>query len=192
MATEPLLAVLLLRQLGFPPWQYGLAFAVPCIGGLVGSRVARRVVARHGQHKVFRTVGTLRAVWLIGLAFVRPGLVGLATVMAVELAIIVCMSLYSPVLATYRLDHTPKDRMARTLSAWSIGQQVSIAIFTVLGGLLAGLTSPRTAIAAAGLLILASPLLLPRRQGPAPVGDRELAGAAHESLRHETPPGSDR
>src|SRR4051812_46006815 len=33
MATEPLLAVLLLRQLGFPPWQYGLAFAAPCAGG---------------------------------------------------------------------------------------------------------------------------------------------------------------
>ena len=41
LATEPLLAVLLLRDLGFPPWQYGLAFAVPCVGGLVGSRLAR-------------------------------------------------------------------------------------------------------------------------------------------------------
>lgn len=40
MATEPLLAVLLLRQLGFPPWQYALAFAAPCLGGLIGSRLA--------------------------------------------------------------------------------------------------------------------------------------------------------
>src|SRR5206468_300864 len=69
MATEPLLAVRLLRQLGFAPWQYGLAFAAPCVGGFIGSRLARRVVARYGQHRVFRTVGTLRAVWLIGLAF---------------------------------------------------------------------------------------------------------------------------
>ena len=44
------------------------------------------------------------------------------------------MSLYSPVLATYRLEHTPKHRIARTLSAWSIGQQASIATFTALGG----------------------------------------------------------
>jgi hypothetical protein len=29
MATEPLLAVLLLGELGFAPWQYGLAFAWP-------------------------------------------------------------------------------------------------------------------------------------------------------------------
>ena len=162
MATEPLLAVLLLRQLGFPPWEYGLAYAVPCLGGLIGSRLARRVVARFGRHPVFRTVGTLRAVWLIGLAFVRPGVVGLVTVMVVELAIIINMSLYSPVLATYRLEHTPRQLVARTLSAWSIGQQASIAALTALAGLLADVTSPRTALTVAGLLILITPLLLPR------------------------------
>lgn len=164
MATEPLLAVRLLRQLGFPPWQYGLAFAVPCVGGLVGSRLARRVVARYGRHRVFRTIGTLRAIWLIGLAFIRPGVAGLVTVMAVELGIIVSMSLFNPVLATYRLEHTPGHRVARTLSAWSIGQQASIAIFTALGGLLAETTSAHTALTAVGLLILVSPLLLPRRE----------------------------
>ncbi|WP_190132979.1 MFS transporter [Streptomyces mashuensis] len=162
MATEPLLAVLLLRRLGFAPWQYGLAFAAPCLGGLIGSRLARRVVARHGRHRVFRTVGTLRAIWLIGLAFVRPGVVGLVTVIAVELAIVINMSLYTPVLATYRLEHTPQHLVARTLSAWSIAQQASIATLTALGGLLADTTDPRTALTAAGLLILATPLLLPR------------------------------
>ncbi|GIH15031.1 MFS transporter [Rugosimonospora africana] len=184
MATEPLLAVLLLRQLGFPPWQYGLAFAAPCVGGLIGSRLARRVVARYGQHWVFRTVGTLRAIWLIGLVFVRPGVAGLAVVIAVELAIIISMSLYTPVLATYRLEHTPKHRVARTLSAWSIGQQASIAIFTALGGLLADVTSPRTALTVIGLLILASPLLLPRRETPGPAGDREMATTGSGSADH--------
>jgi MFS family permease len=164
MATEPLLAVLLLRQLGFPPWQYGLAFAAPCVGGLIGSRLARRVVARYGQHQILRTVGTLRAVWLIGLAFVGPGAAGLVTVIAVELAIIISMSLYNPVLATYRLEHTPGHRTARTLSAWSISSSAAIAILSALGGLLADATSPRAAITVAGLLILASPLLLPRRR----------------------------
>ncbi|MGC4835710.1 MFS transporter [Micromonospora vinacea] len=171
MATEPLLAVLLLGELGFPPWQYGLAFAVPCVGGLIGSRLARRVVARYGQYRIIRAVGTLRAIWLIGLAVVQPGVVGLATVIAVEFAIIISMSLYNPVLATYRLEQTPKDRIVRTLSAWSIGSSAAIAILSALGGLLAQATSPRTAITVAGLLILASPLLLPRRQDtdrPAP------------------------
>jgi len=177
MATEPLLAVLMLRQLGFAPWQYGLAFAAPCAGGFIGSRLARRVVARYGQHRVLRTVGTLRAVWLIGLVFVRPGVAGLVTVMAVELAIIIGMSLYSPVLATYRLRQTPRHLVTRTLSAWSIGQQAAIAVCTALGGLLADLTSVRIALAGAGLLILASPLLLPR--GPsAQVADHEPAAAS--------------
>ncbi|MGW2280205.1 MFS transporter [Streptomyces sp. NPDC001770] len=174
MATEPLLAVLLLRQLGFPPWQYALAFAAPCFGGLIGSRLARRVVARYGRHRVFRTVGTLRAVWLIGLVFVRPGVVGLVTVMAVELAIIVNMSLYTPVLATYRLDQTPQHLVARTLSAWSIGQQASIAALTALAGLLADVTSPRTALTVTGLLILATPLLLPRRDRTTSQDELEL------------------
>jgi MFS family permease len=161
MATEPLLAVLLLRQLGFPPWQYALAFAAPCVGGLIGSRLARRVVARYGRHRVFRTVGTLRAIWLI-----------------------INMSLYTPVLATYRLEHTPKHLVARTLSAWSIGQQAAIAVFTALGGLLADVTSPRTALTVAGLLILTSPLLLPRRRPPAPgdVDDREPATSGSPSV----------
>ncbi|MFD8482399.1 MFS transporter [Kitasatospora sp. NPDC059673] len=166
MAAEPVLAVLLLRQLHFPAWQYGLAFAAPCLGGLVGSRLAPRVVARYGRAWVFRTVGTLRAVWLIGLAFVRPGVIGLVTVMAVELAIIVNMSLFTPVLATYRLERTPQHLVARTLSAWSIGQQAAIAALTALGGLLADLTGPRTTLAVTGLLALGTPLLLPRR-GPA-------------------------
>ncbi|WP_329468077.1 MFS transporter [Streptomyces sp. NBC_01431] len=174
MATEPLLAVLLLRQLGFPPWQYGLAFAAPCLGGLIGSRLAHRVVARYGRSAVFRTVGTLRAIWLIGLALVRPGVVGLVTVMAVELAIIINMSLYTPVLATYRLEHTPNHLVARTLSAWSIGQQAAIAILTALAGLLADATSPRTALTVAGLLMLTTPLLLPRHDH-APQHGAELA-----------------
>ncbi|MFJ6837031.1 MFS transporter [Streptomyces sp. NPDC091209] len=182
MATEPLLAVLLLRQLGFPPWQYALAFAAPCFGGLIGSRLARRVVARYGRHAVFRTVGTLRAIWLIGLAFVRPGVVGLVTVIVVELAIIINMSLYTPVLATYRLERTPKHLVARTLSAWSIGQQASIAALTALGGLLADATGPRTALTVAGLLILTSPLLLPRRH-PTPVDDREPATSSDPDAR---------
>ncbi|MBU3068171.1 hypothetical protein KO481_42480 [Nocardia sp. NEAU-G5] len=87
MATEPLLAVLLLRQLHFPPWQYGLAFAAPCVGGFIGSRLASRVVARYGQYRVLRTAGALRVIWLIGLAFISPGVVGLVTVIAVALAL---------------------------------------------------------------------------------------------------------
>lgn len=73
LATTPLLTVLMLGPLGFTPWQYGLAFAVPSVGGLLGSRLAQPLVARFGQHRVLVTAGTLRALWPVGLVLAGPG-----------------------------------------------------------------------------------------------------------------------
>ena len=112
MATAPLLAVLMLGRLHFAPWQYGLAFAGPCVGGLIGSRLARRLVARFGRHKVMFTAGTLRACFPVGLAFITPGAAGLVLVMAVELGLITSAGVFNPVYATYRLEQTPSDRVA--------------------------------------------------------------------------------
>jgi MFS family permease len=168
MATEPLLAVLLLGRLGYAPWQYGLTFALPCVGGLVASRLARRLVARFGQYQVLFASGVLRACWLLGLAFIRPGVAGLVLVMGVEFGLICCCGVFNPVLATYRLERTAPDRIARTLSAWSVTGKVTIAALTALWGLLASVTSPRTALGLAGAAILATPLLLPRRDRAVP------------------------
>jgi MFS family permease len=163
MGTEPLLAVLMLNQLGFTPWQYGLAFAVPCLGGLAGSRLTPRLVARFGRHRVLLTAGALRACWLLALAFIPGGTGGLVFVMVVELGLIVCCSVFNPVLVTYRLEQLPADRIARTLSAWSVSTKASIAALTAVWGLIASLTGPRVAIGIAGVLVLVTPLLLPRR-----------------------------
>ncbi|EFL37433.1 transmembrane efflux protein, partial [Streptomyces griseoflavus Tu4000] len=57
MAAQPLLAVLMLGRLGFAPWQYGLAFAAPSVGGLLGSRLARPLADRFGQHRVLVAAG---------------------------------------------------------------------------------------------------------------------------------------
>jgi hypothetical protein len=178
MATSPLLAVLMLGRLGFAPWQYGLAFGAPCVGGLVGARLARRLVARFGQHKVMLTAGALRACWPLGLVFVGPGAAGLVLVIAVELGLITSVGVFNPVFATYRLGQTATDRVARILSAWSVTSNATIAALTALWGLLAGITSPRTAIAIAGLLILTTPLLLPRHDH-APRHERDPARAAN-------------
>ncbi len=164
MASAPILAVLMLGHLGFAPWQYGLAFGAPCVGGLIGSRLARRLVTRFGQHRVMLSAGALRACWSLGLVFIRPGLAGILLVIAVEFGLVTCVGIFNPVLASYRLEQTATDRVARTLSAWSITSNATIAVLTALWGLLAGITSPRTAIALAGVLMLATPLLLPRRE----------------------------
>ncbi|MCI3242099.1 MFS transporter [Streptomyces spinosisporus] len=163
MAVSPLLAVLMLGGLGFAPWQYGLAFAAPALGGLVGSRLARRLAARFGEHRVLVTSGMLRALWPFGLAFVQSGTAGLVLVMVVEFGIITCCGVFGPVYATYRLTHTQSDRVARTLSAWTVATRWTTAGLTALWGVLAGITGTRTAIALAGLLVLLTPFLLPRR-----------------------------
>ena len=92
-----------------------------------------------------------------------PGIAGLVLVMAVELGLIFCIGVSNPVFATYRLEQTPPDRVARVLSAWSVSSKASIAALTALGGLLATVTSPLAAIGIAGGLLLGTPLLLPRR-----------------------------
>ncbi|HEV7652017.1 MAG TPA: MFS transporter [Actinophytocola sp.] len=166
MAPAPLLAFLMLGDLGFAPWQYGLAFAVPCAGGLAGARLARPLVARFGQRTVLRTFGTLRACWPVGLVFVHSGPSGLLLVMAVELGLITCAGVFNPVSVTYRLEQLPAGRVARVLAAWSVTTKVSIAGLTALWGLLAALTGPRAAIAVAGVLLLATPLSLPGREPP--------------------------
>ncbi|MFH8702732.1 MFS transporter [Streptomyces rubrogriseus] len=176
MATAPLLAVLMLGDLGFAPWQYALAFAVPCLGGLVGSRMAGPLVARFGEHRVLVTSGVLRVCWPMGLAFVGPGTGGLVLVMAVEFGLIASVGVYNPVYATRRLELTPADRVARTLSAWTVSGKLTTAALTALWGLLAGLTGTRTAVALAGVLLLATPLLLPRQPHPsAPSPSRPAA-----------------
>jgi hypothetical protein len=59
------------------------------------------------------------------------------------------------VFATYRLDQTETDRVARTLSAWSLTSNATVAAMTALSGLLASIPSPHTAFATAGVLLLA-------------------------------------
>jgi MFS family permease len=173
MATEAPLAVLLVGQLGFAPWQYTVAFGLPCVGGFIGSRLARPLVARFGRHRVMLAFGTLRACWPAGLALTGPGTGGLMLVIGLQLGLVTCMGVSMPVFSTYRLEHTAKDRLARTLTAWSVSSSLTTAALTALWGVLATLTSTRFAIAAAGVLLLGTPLLLPRRDhepSPGPAG----------------------
>jgi MFS family permease len=168
LATEPQLAVLLLGQLKFAPWQYTLAFGAPCIGGFIGSRLARPLVGWLGRHRVMLVVGTLSACWPIWLAFVEPGLGGVVLVIGVQFGLVLFMGMYNPVVATYRLDHTGKRLTARMLASWSTSTTLATAALTAVWGGLASLTSPRASIAIAGILLLATPLLLPRRDYPPP------------------------
>ncbi|MEV4497417.1 MFS transporter [Micromonospora arborensis] len=163
MATAPLLAVLLLGQYHFPAWQYGLAFGIPAVGGFVGARLSARLVTRYGRHRVMTSTGWLRSFFPLGLAFIHPGIPGLVTVILVEGLLITCMGIFNPIYATERLQRTPANHTARILSTWSAAGKLLQAALMVVWGILATLTSPLAAITTSGVLLLATPLLLPRR-----------------------------
>ncbi|MFC3500587.1 MFS transporter [Micromonospora krabiensis] len=165
-ATVPLLAVLLLGEYHFPAWQYGLAFGVPALGGLVGARLSARLAARHGRRRVMVVSGWLRSIFPLGLAFVRPGVTGLLTVIVVEALLITCMGVFNPIYATERLRRTPPDQAAQVLTAWSVAGRLVQAALTMVWGVLAALIGPLAAITVSGVLLLATPLLLPRRTDP--------------------------
>jgi MFS family permease len=178
LATEPPLAVMMLDQLGFAPWQYTLAFGAPCIGGFIGSRLAAPLAARMGRHRVMIVFGILRACWPVGLAFTGHGGGGVVLVIVLQFGLVTCMGVFNPVYAAYRLEHTERHRVARTLAAWSVSKNLTVAALTALWGVLATLTSPRAAIAVAGIGLLATPLLLPRRDHPVPPPEPEPAARA--------------
>nr|WP_236647114.1 MFS transporter [Micromonospora acroterricola] len=163
MATSPLLAVLLLDEYHFPAWQYGLAFGIPALGGFAGARLSARLVARHGLHRVMIVSGWLRSIFPLGLAFTQPGIPGLLTVIIVEGLLVTCMGVFNPINATERLHRTPADHAARVLTAWSVSSKLAQAVLMGIWGILATLTSPLAAITISGILLLATPLLLPTR-----------------------------
>jgi len=110
---------------------------------------------------------------------VGPGTGGVALVMGLQFGLVLCMGVYNPVIATYRLEHTEKHLIARMLGAWSTSTTLATAALTAVWGVLGSLTTPRIAIAAAGVLLLATPLLLPRReQVPEPVAAPSPVSAA--------------
>ncbi|WP_306318349.1 MULTISPECIES: MFS transporter [unclassified Streptomyces] len=162
MVGSPLMAVLLLDELGLAPWQYGLVFGVPCLGGLVGSRLTTPLVRRYGERRVLLVSGVARACWPVGLAFVGPGVGGMLVVVGVEFGLITCCAVFAPVMAAERLRLTDDDRVARVLSAWTVTQRAVTAALTLVWGGFAALLGTRGALVLAGVLALATPWLLLR------------------------------
>ncbi|GAC67046.1 putative major facilitator superfamily transporter [Gordonia soli NBRC 108243] len=164
MATGPLLAVLLIGEYHYAAWEYGLAFGLPGVAGFVGARLSAHLVERHGRDRVLTISGWLRSVVPLGLAAVQPGVPGLVTVIVVEALLIGCMGVFNPIGATERLRRVRAEDVPQVLAAWSITSRLSQATLIALWGALATLADPLSAITASGVLLLATPLLLPRRR----------------------------
>ncbi|MET9300205.1 MFS transporter [Micromonospora aurantiaca] len=164
MATAPLLAVLLLGEYRVAAWQYGLVFGVSALGGVLGARLSPRLVRRYGRQRVMTASGWLRSIVPLGLAFTHPGTTGLLTVIAVESVLITCMGVFNPIYATERLRRTPQAHTAQVLTAWSVTGRLTQAALMAGWGVLATVVGPLAAITVSGVLLLATPLVLPTRR----------------------------
>ncbi|WP_157430084.1 MFS transporter [Actinomadura oligospora] len=168
MAVSPLMTFRMIDDLGFSPLEYGLGVGVPCLGGLLGARVSRPLVARFGLRAVLVGSGAGRLPGLLGLALVGPGPLGLLVFMVSQLDLIVGSGIFTPAFATRRLELSGDRTTARVLTAWKVGGQVGIAAATLAWAGLAAATGARTAVAVAGVLVMGSVVFLPWRTPAAP------------------------
>ena len=160
MATAPLLAVFMLRELHLAPWAYGFALGVPCLGGILGAFLSRRIA---DERRKLLGFGTARALFLGFLAVAPAGTAGLIVITATQLILLICAGAFNPTFATYRMRVTEDGYLSRVLSAWSISQRVAQPIGISLGGVLAAATSTRVSLAILAAVLATSVTLLPWR-----------------------------
>jgi len=170
MMVSPLLPVLMLRDLNMQPWQYGLVAGVPCLGGVLGAWLAPWLTRRLGLHRMLLVFGVLRTPWLLLLPLATPGVGGFVLLIVAETLLLVAAGAFNPSFATYRMEVTADGFMARVFTSWSITSRSVQPAFMAAGGVLAGLTSLRTAMWVAGALCLISAFVLPWQSAkPAPL-----------------------
>ncbi|MGW5284361.1 MFS transporter [Streptomyces collinus] len=164
MMTSPLMAVLMLNDLGLAPWQYGLALGLPCLGGVLGSRLAPLLTQRVGQRRILLLSGVARTLWTILLPLTPSGALGVCVIVAADFGLLFSAGVFNPSFTTYRMAATPDAFMSRVGTSWSVGSKTCQAAFMIAGGLIAALVGVRGALLIAGLLCMASALLLPWRR----------------------------
>jgi MFS family permease len=164
MALVPLLAVFVLRDLGFAAWQFGLITGVSSGAGILGSMLVGPLRRRLGEHRVLLLGGVGRNLWMVFIPFASAGPVGLIMLTAAEFLMVLFAGMFSPTFATYRMNATDDAHMARVVLAWSISNRVVQPMFIVGAGALAAAAGARAALIVLAAVLLAGVALLPWRR----------------------------
>ena len=180
MAGSSVMAVFMLRDLGFPAWQYGLALGLPGIGGILGSVCTERLNRWLGARKVLLSFGVLRVLWMGLIPLAQPGAMGLAIIVVAETLLLFSAGVFNPSFTTFRMNATANSHLARVLTSWSITSRTAQPVFIAAGGLLATMTSNRTALVVDAVLLLSSALLLPWRAGSGLEPVHQQTSMSHE------------
>jgi MFS family permease len=163
MALVPLLAVFVLRDLGFPAWQYGLISGVAGVAGVLGSLLTKPAARRLGEHRLLLLAGIGRNLWLGLVAFAPASTVGLIMITASEFLLVFFAGMFSPTFATYRMNATDDDHMSRVVMAWAITNKTAQPVFIAAAGVLAAVTSARTSLIILAVILLPGVVFLPWR-----------------------------
>jgi MFS family permease len=177
----PVETVFYLRDLHFSAWQYGLLMGIPALGGLLGSRLSRRLVVRSNPVRLVWWTSVLRGPWQFLVPLAMPGLGGLILSGVGFFGVLLFAGTVNAGMASYRQMQTPENLMSRVATLWSFATTAVQPLFALGGGLMAVATSPRFALLAGAVLMNAAVVLLPR-------GDRHVrsSGAAAVAGRSES------
>jgi predicted MFS family arabinose efflux permease len=166
VGSTPLIAVLMLRDLGFTPAAYGLALGLPCAAGVLGSLVAPRIIARAGLMRVLLIGGAARCLWM-GFIPLAPGTpLGLAMIVGADTALLFAAGVFNPAFATYRMQATADGYLARVTAAWAVSSKIAQPVMIAAGGLAAAVLGARTALLMLAAVLLATVVILPWRAWP--------------------------
>ncbi|GAA1581188.1 putative MFS family arabinose efflux permease [Actinoplanes couchii] len=161
MALTPLIAILILRDLGFSPAQYGLALGVPCAAGVLGSLLAPRIIATAGLMPTLLVAGAARCLWMAVLPFAPGTPAGLVLIIGADAALLWCAGVFNPAFVTYRMQVTADGYLARVAAAWAVSSKVAQPAVIAAAGIAAAALGARIALLALAGVLLASIVILP-------------------------------
>ena len=161
VASTPLIATLMLRDLGFSPAQYGLALGVPCAAGVLGSLIAPRIIRRAGLMPTLLAAGAARCLWMGVFPVAPASAAGLALIIGADTMLLLSAGIFNPAFTTYRMQAVEDGYLARVTAAWAISSKIAQPIVIAAAGLVAAALGARTALIVLAGVLLASVVLLP-------------------------------
>ncbi len=159
--VSPLLAVLVLRDLGLEAWHYTTILGVPAVGGVLGSAVSLSIQLRFGQRRTLLWFGLARTLWTVWIAFSPPGVTGFVLILTAEFLLMFAAGVFNPVFSTQQVRLVDDHSLSRVSAAWGATSLTVQPTFMIVGAILSLFLGLRGTIAVAGVLLMLSAALLP-------------------------------
>jgi MFS family permease len=155
---DTVLIIFLVRQLQLPTWVIGLAFGAVSVGGLVGAALAGRLARRIGDARAVRlAAGAVLCGLLTPLA---GGGARLAWLVVGGLGLSAALGIFNVCVASGLQASVPGALLGRVTASIRVFTRGALSLGALLGGVLAGVLVPRTALALVLVLLLPIPVII--------------------------------